>query len=250
MNDPAHAPPNFRLEGAPTRNQRLNSIRHFFIRRSQQVRKVLAKQEPNYPKGIISDNLYNQLYDEADNINPIEEIEQPIGPGVAPRGFNPEVDNADDAIFNNFIAESLPSRKVINKLTKNMKVLTAHERLLNFLRVKYFMKRRDINTLNNMTSDARVWMLKNKYSCESSTHYDILTSSVTTAFMVTTQELQFRALLKDNIVYENMVHLNATLNGDLGKTYLGLRGAAGHAGESVGRNLLPNLTMPKSPAII
>lgn len=145
-----------------------------------------------------------------------------------------------------FYWHTLPKRKTVNKIVKNMRSIAAHERLTNFLKIKYFMKRRDISTMNNMVADARTWLLKNKYSCERAEDYDILTTSVSLAYMVTMEELQFRQLMKNKQNYENMAHINATLDGDLGKTM----GAASYKGESFGRSMLRSLPFPKTNIVI
>lgn len=155
-------------------------------------------------------------------------------------------DGASTTQDDSFGDYELPKRKAVNKIVKDRTTLTAHNRLLNFLRVKYFMKRRDITTMNNMVADGRTWLLKNKYTCERKLDYEILTTSVSLAFMVTAEELDFRQLMKNKTNYDNMAHINATLDGDLGKT----AGASTYGGESFGRSMLRNLPFPKSNIVI
>jgi len=110
----------------------------------------------------------------------------------------------------------IQSRKVYRK-TRDVKFLKFHSRLTYYLRTKYFMKTRDRSLINMMSNDARIWMIKEKMKCESEDDFLLMTQSVMTAFLVNSQELKFRQLLKNEDNYDQMEHLNATLAGDLGK---------------------------------
>jgi hypothetical protein len=109
------------------------------------------------------------------------------------------------------------NRRKINKIVKTKRFISAHNSLLNYLRIKYFMRRRDALTLNNMSTDARTWLTRNDHSCETDGDYLILSSSVSAAFMVSPEEMELRQMMKDRQNYENMIHLNNTLDGRLGK---------------------------------
>jgi hypothetical protein len=110
------------------------------------------------------------------------------------------------------------SRKFFNKMVKSTKFVNFYSRLTYFLRSKFFMKVRDRSLINLMVNDARIWMMKEDFKMESEEDFNILTQSVMAAFLVNGQELSFRQLLKNKINYDNMSHLNDTLNGNLGKT--------------------------------
>jgi len=112
---------------------------------------------------------------------------------------------------------TIPKRKNINKIIKNRNTFNSYNRLLNFLRCKYFMRKRDMITLNNLVNDARVWLLKENHTCEEDEHYLMLSSAVMVAFLIDENELKFRQLLKNRRNYENMVHHNNTIDGNLGR---------------------------------
>jgi len=120
----------------------------------------------------------------------------------------------------NFSQLVIPSRKQVNKLVRDKKSLRVYDRLLFYLRAKHFMKFRDASLINNLVTDARVWLNKNKFDMESEVEYQILANAVCGAFLVSVEELQFREKIKDGRNYDNMAHLNRTVKGNLGKALL------------------------------
>lgn len=118
-----------------------------------------------------------------------------------------------------------PSRKNINKLVKNSKSYRVYDKLYYHLRTKHFMRYRDPGMINSLVQDARIWLAKNKMQCENSMEYSIMTTAVMTAFLPDDAEMSFRAEIKKQTNFDNINHLNKTLQGDLGKsfakTYLG-----------------------------
>jgi hypothetical protein len=106
----------------------------------------------------------------------------------------------------------------ITKVVKRQKMIKCYSRLTNFLKIKFFMKARDRTLINTMVNDARIWMLREKMPCDTEADFLVLTQSVMAAFMINEQEMKFRQYLKQGQNYDNMVHLNKTLAGDLGKT--------------------------------
>lgn len=111
----------------------------------------------------------------------------------------------------------IPERKTINKIVKKKKVFKTYSRLLNYLRCKFFLKYRDGSLMQQMAHEARVWLIKAGHQCDSAIDYDVLSTAVTVAFLVTSNELEFRQSIKDPQNYDNMRHLNATVSGDLGR---------------------------------
>jgi hypothetical protein len=112
---------------------------------------------------------------------------------------------------------AITSRK-IRKFIRNSKYVTSYSKLTWYLRSKYFMMTRDRSLINKMSNDARIWMLKTGHTCETEADFVVMTSSIMAAFLVNTQEMDFRALMKNKVNYDNMVHHNAAVQGDLGKT--------------------------------
>lgn len=127
------------------------------------------------------------------------------------------IDMNDQTELDDLIAVSNPSRKVINKMVKSSKRLYSYKKLLYYLRCKYFMKPRDISMVNSLVADARVWMIKSGRSCETQDDYLVLAGAVMGAFLVTEEELEFRQQMKKTGLINNIVHLNNTMSGDLGK---------------------------------
>jgi len=91
-----------------------------------------------------------------------------------------------------------------------------------------------------MVQEARTWMKMNQINCETDSDYFMLTASVSAAFLVSAEELDFRQMLKNRENYDNMVHLNNTLDGNLGKVGILKQPRVG----DFGRSLLPSMTMP------
>jgi hypothetical protein len=112
----------------------------------------------------------------------------------------------------------IPKRKVISKFAKDKNSLKVHGRLLTHLRCKYHLALRDRSLIQRLVQEARNWMIKMGFDCTKDVHYVVLASAVTAAFMVSDEELEFRAMIKNRRNYENMVHLNNTLLGNLGRT--------------------------------
>lgn len=117
----------------------------------------------------------------------------------------------------------IPKRKTITKLVKDKRSLKVHGSLLSYLRCKYHLAQRDQSHINRLVHEARTWLIKSGRKCESDIDYTILASAVSAAFLVSDEELEFRAIIKSRRNYDNMSHLNATLRGDLGRTLFPLK---------------------------
>lgn len=87
------------------------------------------------------------------------------------------------------------------------------------LKSKYFMKRRDAATMQQMCSDARLYLLKNGHSMDNDEDYEKLTRGIMAAFLVDDAELEFRSRMKNPDNYDSLKHHNATLEGDLGLVF-------------------------------
>lgn len=111
-----------------------------------------------------------------------------------------------------------PSRQEINKMVKDSKYRKCYSKLLYFLRIKSFLKFRDANLMQQLALDARTWLQKNEYGLDNQFSYTAMASAVTVAFMVSDEEMIFRAVIKDSNNYDNMKHLNRTLKGNLGRS--------------------------------
>lgn len=135
-------------------------------------------------------------------------------------------------------------RKSINKVVKKAKLIKTYSKLTNFLRTKFFMRSRDHSLINTMVNDARIWMIKSGFNCESDEDFFVMTQSVIVAFMVNEQEMKFRQHLKNEKNYDNMVHLNKTVAGDLGKVSLLRKRPEGALSA-----FLPSLMIPKATGL-
>lgn len=108
-------------------------------------------------------------------------------------------------------------RHGVNKIVRNRKTMKAHSKLLNYLRCKFFLKYRDATLINSLVWEARNWMLKNNYSCDTKEHYEMMSMSVTCAYLVSYEEMVFRQTIKNKVNWDDLLHLNATVSGNLGK---------------------------------
>lgn len=113
----------------------------------------------------------------------------------------------------------VPKRREINKIVKNKRIFRAHSRLLFYLRCKYHLAHRDHQFMNKLVTEARIWMVKNGYQCDKAEDYTILSSAVMAAFLVSSEELEFRQVIKNRVNFGNMLHLNDTVRGQLGHTW-------------------------------
>lgn len=112
--------------------------------------------------------------------------------------------------------ETLP-RRLIAKLKAKKNSRFVYSQLLNFLRCKHFMHVRDTHFITTLVADARAWLLKNKYTMENAIDYAILATAVQQAFIVSAEELELRATLKNPKIRDHIDHHNATMSGDLGR---------------------------------
>nr|WRQ64996.1 hypothetical protein [Tolivirales sp.] len=133
----------------------------------------------------------------------------------------------------------IPKRKAVNKLVNNKRHMKVCSRLLNHLRCKYHLTLRDKSLPARLVHEARTWLIKAGHTCETDLDYAVLSSAVSAAFMVSDEELEFRSRVKNKQNYENMYHLNETLQGNLGKSAFPLRN-----GGSLLRNLMFDNKLP------
>jgi len=112
--------------------------------------------------------------------------------------------------------ESIP-RRLVAKLRAKKTTRFVYSQLLNFLRCKHFMHVRDTHFITTLVSDARAWLLKSGYTMETSLDYAILSTAVQQAFIISAEELEFRASMKNPRVLDHIKHHNATMEGNLGR---------------------------------
>lgn len=136
-------------------------------------------------------------------------------------------------------------RKAVNTALIKKRWFKVYSKLLNHIRIKYFMRSRDTTTIHNMVADARVWLLKNGHTCDTDIDYTILSASVMASFVVSEEELEFRKLLKDSNVLDGVKHLNATMSGDLGQAWRPILQRLG----DIRNPLLSKLTLPSKPLV-
>lgn len=115
--------------------------------------------------------------------------------------------------------ETAPKRGVA-KIAAQRKSRFVYSQLLNFLRCKHFMHIRDHHFITTLVADARAWLLANKYKMETHIEYSMLAMAVSQAFLVSQEELNFRALLKRPNTINHIQHLNATVSGNLGRVHM------------------------------
>jgi len=113
----------------------------------------------------------------------------------------------------------IPKRSTVNKIVKNKKSFVVYKKLLYHLRCKFHLKYRDHHHMNTLVNEARLWLIKNEHSCDNEQDFAILASAVQVAFLVCEEELEFRQTIKDRTNWDNMVHLNKTVTGNLGKMH-------------------------------
>lgn len=123
---------------------------------------------------------------------------------------------------------------------RNAGAIEADEALTYYLKCKHFMKPRDSGTLHQMVSDSRVQMMKNGHTMDSEVDYEMMTRAVMAAFLVDAAELEFRQRLKNFDVYDGLVKITETANGNLGR--IDLLGARAGQGSILGA-MLPSLNL-------
>lgn len=138
--------------------------------------------------------------------------------------------------------------KSLNKHVHKARWIKFYERLTRYLNIKYHMSIRNYTTYRYMMQDARTWMLKNSFTCDSEFDYVFMTTSVNAAFVVQPEELETREIIKDVRNLNAMRKINEFAGGDLGHIPSGgLSGIIRRAipeinvGESVRFDAIPNV---------
>lgn len=164
-----------------------------------------------YGKSLLSDYL-DILYD-----TPLPE---PVSHKLVDTATSINVDQTVDCKLTPEaeVLFGIDSRKAANAIMKKRKTLKAYEGVTYFLKTKYFFTKRDPALINNMVRDARTHMSGKGKALNSEEDYYILTQAVMAAFLIDSQELKFRALMKNRDNLDNIKHLNAAAQGDLGFT--------------------------------
>jgi hypothetical protein len=112
----------------------------------------------------------------------------------------------------------IPKRSDFKRF-KAMRYIYADPELTNHLKCKYYMKRRDAATIQQMVSDARLYMLKAGRTMNTDDDYDTMTRAVMAAYFIDDAELEFRSRMKNQDNYDSLLHHNRTLEGDLGLVF-------------------------------
>lgn len=142
--------------------------------------------------------------------------------------------------------ERIPARKLA-KISASPKSRFIHSQLLNFLRCKHFMHYRDHHFITTLVADARAWLLSSGLKLDTHLEYSMLSLAVTQAFLVSQEELNMRALMKDPRHLNHIEHLNATMTGDLGRVFMFKHG---HPLAKLRRPFMKSLTIQRAPAPI
>lgn len=98
------------------------------------------------------------------------------------------------------------------------KLYKKNTELLYFLKLKYFMSSRSPGMIPSMVQDARAFVNKNDLTLNKDM-YEEITNTIMQAFLLDSQELTFRSLMKNNVALDAISHLNDTNGGNLGKTF-------------------------------
>jgi hypothetical protein len=185
-----------------------------FVEKAELYRKKINKTQRKCPRPI--------RFEGVDSHRSI--ISNDVGTDPMPYSVSVQCDIMPDNDKVPEIADDIHTihKRSMFRKVRDQKFLKFHTRLTYYLRHKYFMKTRDRGLINMMANDARIWMLKEKFKCESNDDFLLMTQSICAAFVVNDQELIFRQILKNKTTHDNMKHLNDTLAGNLGRTGLKL----------------------------
>lgn len=129
-----------------------------------------------------------------------------------------------------------PKFKIISRFAHKAKWVKYYERLTRFLNIKYHMSIRNYTTYRYMLQDARTWMMKNGFTCDTEYDYHLITNSVNAAFIIQAEELETREIIKDTRNLDAMEKINKFAGGELGNVPTGglfgcLRSKKAHFGE-------------------
>lgn len=106
--------------------------------------------------------------------------------------------------------------KALQKFAHKQKWIKSYSKLSYHLRIKYHMSVRNYTTYTYMKQDARTWMLKNGFTCDTQFDYTFMVSCVNAAFVIQDEEIITREMVKNNINLPAMEKINNFVAGDLG----------------------------------
>lgn len=106
--------------------------------------------------------------------------------------------------------------KALQKYAHKQKWIKSYSKLAYHLRIKYHMSVRNYTTYTYMKQDARTWMLKNGFTCDTQFDYTFMVSCVNAAFVIQDEEIITREMVKNNINLPAMEKINDFCAGDLG----------------------------------
>lgn len=104
----------------------------------------------------------------------------------------------------------------IRHALRDKKWVKFNEKLTYYLRIKYFMRKRDQHLLNQMVNDARNYLIKAGNTVDNQSDYLTLTTSVTAAFLITEEEIECRESVKTMENLDSMRKINELSSGQLG----------------------------------
>lgn len=182
----------------------MKAITNYFRRVSKKARAMVRRPEQNVfqPTDTVIHNIEHGLVDQAGDL----------------------IDDATDERFQHGDTDvpvhmevvKVPSRKAVNRATRGKNERGVFSKLLNHLRVKYFMHYRDHHFISMLVAEARSWLMKNQIPTDNPITFDLMALAVITAFRVNARELEFRAMIKQVKVQDNQKHLNMLMSGSLG----------------------------------
>lgn len=106
--------------------------------------------------------------------------------------------------------------KKLNKEIRTKRFIKVHERLYYHLKCKFHMSTRNTATYFNMRLEARNYLMKNGINCDKSEHYDLFSSALDMAFLISPEEIRTREMIKSRKNLNAMKKINDFNNGDLG----------------------------------
>lgn len=147
-----------------------------------------------------------------DRFNPYEDLHGKFDIGVNTEDHNNESTQSKLLDMKQF---KFAVKEKVKEVAQKLKSVEAYPKLVYHLKMKYFMSNRNINLVNNMVRDARIYMLNNKFECDNEEDHYIMTQSVMAAFVVDEQELKFKEILKNKNNFNNSFNLSEVLDGKI-----------------------------------
>lgn len=187
----------------------LNNIKNGLIKEiAADLNLIYEREDPLLPEGTDPKTYYSPLKVPTHSDGQTQTFDLEVQTDI---DVSPQLLSENPVEYNKRI-----DIKALQKFAHKQKWIKSYSKLSYHLRIKYHMSVRNYTTYTYMKQDARTWMLKNGFTCDTQFDYTFMVSCVNAAFVIQDEEIITREMVKNNINLPAMEKINNFVAGDLG----------------------------------